>query len=138
VNASIRPAAAVSDTQRITYQAAPGEKAVIKGSESMSGWQQVEASTWRVTIPNAFFGDYNPYGELIKGAWFESKQAFHTGAVYANGHWLKEAAKKSAVVKSLASGEEGDAGSGADEHRVRLLRGPTVAAGGGRAGRQER
>lgn len=97
------PRGGTCDTQRITYQAARGENVVIKGSEPMSGWKQVESSTWSVTIPNAIFGDYNPYCDLIKGAWFESKQPYHTGAVYVNGHWLKEAARKSRVVKSLSS-----------------------------------
>ena len=104
------PRGGTADDRRITYQAAPGAKVVIKGSEPIAGWNHVESNTWSVAIPNRFFGDYNPYRDLIKGAWFQSKQPYHTGAVYLNGHWLKEAAKKSNVVKSLASGIADDGG----------------------------
>jgi len=88
------PRGGTSDQNRITYRAAPGEKVVIKGSEVVKGWQKVEHDTWKVTIPNRFFGDFNPYGDLIHGDWFNPKgREHHTGAVYLNGHWLAEAAK---------------------------------------------
>jgi alpha-N-arabinofuranosidase len=65
----------------------------IKGSEIVDGWQQVKNDTWIVKIPSSFFGDFNPYADLIKGDWFNPKgRAHHTGAVYLNGHWLTEAA----------------------------------------------
>lgn len=35
------PRGGESDTKRITYQAAPGEKVVIKGSEIVKGWKKV-------------------------------------------------------------------------------------------------
>jgi alpha-N-arabinofuranosidase len=83
-----------SDQERITYQAAPGEKVVIKGSEVVKGWQKVESDTWKVTIANDFFGDFNPYSDLIHGDWFNAKgRDHHTGAVYSGGHWLTEAAR---------------------------------------------
>ena len=59
------PRGGTSDDRRITYQAAPGAKVVIKGSEPITGWSHVESNTWSVTISNRFFGDYNPYQELI-------------------------------------------------------------------------
>ena len=104
------PRGGTSDDQRITYQAAPGAKVVVKGSELINGWKHVESNAWSVTIPNRFFGGFNPYNDLIKGAWFQSKQPYHTGAVYLNGHWLKETAKKSDVVKSQSSGNADDGG----------------------------
>ncbi len=80
------PRGGTSDQQRITYQAAPGEKVVIKGSEVVKGWQKVEHDTWKVTIANGFFGDFNPYSDLIRGDWFNAKgREHHTGAVYLNG-----------------------------------------------------
>jgi hypothetical protein len=50
-----------SDEVRIVYQAAPGEKVVIKGSEQVAGWTRVEKDVWKVTLANSFFGDFNPY-----------------------------------------------------------------------------
>jgi len=88
------PRGGTSDQKRITYQAAPGEEVVIKGSEVVKGWQKVQHDTWKVTIANDFFGDFNPYSDLISGDWFRAKgREHHTGAVYLNGHWLTEAAK---------------------------------------------
>jgi alpha-L-arabinofuranosidase len=87
------PRGGESDTKRIVYQAAPGEKVVIKGSEVIKDWVHVQDDVWKVVLPNTFFGSYNPYRELIRGGWFESKgREHHTGAVYLNGHWLDEAA----------------------------------------------
>jgi alpha-L-arabinofuranosidase len=94
------PRGGTSDDKRIVYQAAPGEKVIIKGSERVTGWKKVEEHTWSVTLPNSFFGNFNPYSDLIKGDWYEARQPYHTGAVYVNGTWLKEAARKSDVVKT--------------------------------------
>lgn len=89
------PRGGTSDTQRITYQAAPGEQVVVKGSEIIKGWEKVQDETWKVMIPNDFFGDFNPYSDLIRGDWFRDKgREHHTGAVYLNGHWLREATTK--------------------------------------------
>ena len=92
------PRGGTSDKKRIVYQAASGERVVIKGSEIIRGWKQEKDDTWKVTLSNRFFGDFNPYSDLITGDWYEARQPYHTGAVYLNGHWLKEAPRKSAVV----------------------------------------
>ena len=82
-----------SDERRIVYQAAPGENVVIKGSELIKNWKRLEGDLWEVTLPNSFFGEFNPYSDSIYGHWFESKdRTHHTGAVYLNGDWLDEAA----------------------------------------------
>ena len=83
------PRGGESDTKRIVYQAAPGEKVEIKGSEVIKNWEKVENDTWKVTIPNRFFATFNPYSDLIRGDWFNPKgRQHHTGAVYLNGEWL--------------------------------------------------
>jgi len=88
-----------SDDRRITYQAAPGEEVVIKGSEPITGWQRLQGDVWTVTIDNDFFGDFNPYSDRIEGHWFEDNdRAHHTGAVYLNGDWLDEAASREGVL----------------------------------------
>lgn len=82
-----------ADDMRIVYQAAPGAKAEIRGSEAVTGWEKVQNDTWKVVLPNSFFGDFNPYADLIRGDWFNPKgRNHHTGAVYLNGKWLIEAA----------------------------------------------
>lgn len=96
------PRGGESDQKRIVYQAALGEEAVIKGSEAVKGWQKVQNDTWKVVIPNSFFGAFNPYSDLIRGDWFSPKgRNHHTGAVYLNGHWLIEAAKLDDVLKPV-------------------------------------
>ncbi len=81
-----------SDTKRIIYRAAKGEKVVITGSESVKGWVKVSGDIWKVMLPNSFFGDFNPYSDLIRGDWFDPKgRQHHTGCVYLNGNWMIEA-----------------------------------------------
>src|SRR5262245_49813667 len=80
-----------SDSKRVVYQAAPGEKVAIRGSEVVKGWMRVQGDAWKVTLPNSFFRGFNPYSDLIHGDWFEAKgREHHTGAVYVNGDWLME------------------------------------------------
>ncbi len=88
------PRGGESNIKRITYQAAPGEKVEIKGSEIVKDWVRVQDGVWKAVIPNSLFGAFNPYADLIRGDWFEPKgREHHTGAVYLDGEWLVEAAK---------------------------------------------
>ncbi len=66
-----------SDSNRITYQAAPGEKVEIKGSEIIKNWVKVQGDVWKVKILNSFFAGFNPYSDLIHGDWFEPKDREH-------------------------------------------------------------
>ena len=85
------PRGGTSNKERITYRAARGEEVVIKGSEVITGWQKQTNGIWQVTIPNRFFGDYNPYKEVISGDWFHRRgRDHHTGEVYLNGKALFE------------------------------------------------
>ena len=86
------PRGGESDSRRIVYQAAEGETAVIKGSEVIRDWKPYQGEVWKAAIPNAFFGSYNPYKDLITGDWFNGKRRpHHTGEVYLNGKSLFEA-----------------------------------------------
>ena len=92
-----------SPERRIVYRASKGEKVMIKGSEEVKGWEKVKDDTWIVKIPNAFFGHFNPYADVISGDWFNSNnRTHHTGSVYLNGHWLDEAARKEEVLEPVA------------------------------------
>ncbi len=85
------PRGGISDSERITYQAAKGEKVEIKGSEVITGWQKTSGTVWKVIIPNSLFGDYNPYKDKIHGDWFNDLgRIHHTGDVYLNGKSLWE------------------------------------------------
>ena len=95
------PRGGESGAKRIVYQAASGEKVEIKGSEIVKGWVKVQGEVWCVTLPNSFFGGFNPYADLIQGDWFTPKgRKHHTGAVYLNGTWFSEAARLEEVMKS--------------------------------------
>ena len=97
------PRGGTSDKKRITYQAAKNEKVVIKGSEIVRGWQKVENDTWKVILPNSFFGDFNPFNDLISGDWYRNHKNAknHTGAVYLNGNWLAETVTLADVTKPI-------------------------------------
>ena len=98
------PRGGESDTKRIVYQAAAGEKVEIKGSELVKTWVKDQGDVWKVTLPNSFFGPFNPYSDLIHGDWFNPHgRQHHTGAVYLNGGWLTEAAKLHDVLKPAAA-----------------------------------
>ncbi len=94
------PRGGVSDRKRIVYRAAPGETVEIKGSEVIDNWVNLQGDVWKVTLPNSFFGDFNPYSDVIHGDWFSPKgRIHHTGAVYLDGDWLNEAASLDEVLK---------------------------------------
>ena len=85
------PRGGKSDIERIVYKAAEGQKVIIKGSEVIDKWQKVKNNVWKVTISNSFFGNYNPFADLVEGDWFNSKGInHHTGDVYLNGVSLFE------------------------------------------------
>ncbi|MCP5518008.1 MAG: carbohydrate-binding protein [Verrucomicrobiales bacterium] len=93
------PRGGTSDDRRIVYQAAPGERVAIKGSERVRDWKHVQDEVWNVTLPNAFFKGFNPYTNLIRGDWFNGRgRVHHTGAVYLDGEWLTEAASLDEVL----------------------------------------
>jgi len=100
------PRGGESDSERIVYEAARGEKVVIKGSEIIKGWIKVGKEVWQVKIPNTFFGNFNPYKDLIHGDWFDPRgRDHHTGAVYLNGDWLTEAASLNEVLNPEKKGD---------------------------------
>ena len=82
-----------SSTTRIVYEAAEGEKAVIKGSEVIDDWSRNSDGVWQTTVSNDMFGDYNPYSVRIDGDWFVRPEEYplHTGQVYFDGKGYLEA-----------------------------------------------
>ncbi len=87
------------DGERITYETAPGEKVVISGAEEITDWTKVSGGVYKTVIPNSFFGDFNPYSEIVWGDWFRSlERVFHLGEVYINGRSMFEVASLEEVV----------------------------------------
>ena len=92
-----------SDSRRIVYQAAPGEKVEIKGSEIATGWKKEKTGIWKLVLPNSFFGDYNPYLDSIHGDWFDDRgRLHHTGEVFLNGKSLYEKENLEKVIHPVA------------------------------------
>jgi parallel beta-helix repeat protein len=81
---------------RITYKAAEGEQAVIKGSERITTWVKetdpaFESGVWRVELDASKFPyNFNPYTRLIATQWTKNGVNSHCGDVYLNGDGLKE------------------------------------------------
>lgn len=95
------PRGGTSDANRIVYEAAPGENVIVTGAEEAKNWVHVQGDVWKLILPNSFFGTFNPYSDLIHGDWFTpGGRQHHTGAVYLDGNWLREAASLDDVMKS--------------------------------------
>lgn len=119
------PRGGTSDEERITFQAAEGAEVVIKGSEVIENWEKGENDTWKAVIPNEFFGEHNPYATRVLGDWFrplprDSGRTYHTGTVYLDGHWLKEAATKEDVLGPAGTGEDALWFGEVDENKTTL------------------
>ena len=84
------PKSGGTKAQPITYQAAEGEEVVITGAEPIKNWEQ-DGDIWKTVIDNSFFGDFNPYNEVLFGDWlFTVDRVFHLGEVYLNGRSMYE------------------------------------------------
>lgn len=75
---------------RIVYQAAEGEEVWIKGSERITNWvREKKTDIWKVTLQNSWFGDFNPYAEILDGDWLYVTQPYIClGEVYLNNKSL--------------------------------------------------
>jgi hypothetical protein len=135
------PRGGASDAQRIVYCAAPGEKVVITGSEVVTGWEKVNNDTWKVAIPDDFFGKFNPYRDRIHGDWFNPRgRVHHTGAVYLKGHWLTETTSLEQVLKPAGENplwftDDHEGGRTTDTGYLLNVAWLQPGAGGGAAGR---
>jgi len=93
--------AGLSENRRITYAAAPGEHAVIKGSEQITTWEHGSGNVWKVTLDNAMFGDWNPYAVELEGDWVvrrsQDEPRMHLGDVYLDGMSFYEVLSRDAV-----------------------------------------
>lgn len=93
-----------SNTCRITYQAAPNETVIIKGSEVITGWQDAclegaSVPVFKAVIDNKIFGAHNPFDTIMTGDWLINPwpNCLHTADVYIDGKSLYEASTLDAV-----------------------------------------
>lgn len=49
---------------------------VIKGSKIVTDWERVEGTAWKKILPNAMFGDWNPYAPEVEGDWIQDPRTF--------------------------------------------------------------
>ena len=88
----VSPPRSGTEEHPIRFVADPPGEVIITGSDSATGWTHVNGDVWKYETPNARFGTFNPYADLIRGDWFDALgRVHHTGCVYRNGEWLVEA-----------------------------------------------
>lgn len=102
----VPPRGGESNTKRIVYQAAPNECVVISGLERIKGWKKIGDNTWKLTVPNDFFGESNPFDEQIYGSWYRGKgRPNHTGMVIYEGKRMRETFSLDEVMKPLENAQ---------------------------------
>lgn len=80
----------LSESRRISFEAAKDEQVIIKGSEEITGWQQIDGSIWKVEIDNKIFKDFNPFATKLFGDWLAVDNDKSLGQVYLNDQSLFE------------------------------------------------
>ncbi|MBM2659162.1 right-handed parallel beta-helix repeat-containing protein [Staphylococcus pseudoxylosus] len=80
----------LSESRRISFEAAKDEQVMIKGSEEITGWQQIDGSIWKVEIDNTIFKDFNPFATKLFGDWLAVDNDKSLGQVYLNNQSLFE------------------------------------------------
>jgi len=86
----VNPKNAGTQKQPIVYKSEIDKAAIITGAERINNWVKYENDVWMVTIPNTFFGEYNPYTTILFGDWLNQTVPAHTGEVFMNDKSLYE------------------------------------------------
>lgn len=80
------------ESSRITYEPADDGRPIIKGSDVITDWERVSGTVWKKEIDNSYFGNFNPFSEMLYGDWLvEPENKLHLAEVYINGRALFEA-----------------------------------------------
>lgn len=87
-----------SDSVRITYKAADGEKVVLKGSEEINSWEKLGDGMWKVDLDDSYFvtNNWYPFRDTVLGKdeigkkWLGVGRWCHKGEVFLNEEWLYE------------------------------------------------
>ena len=94
--------------QSIVYRSDVPRGAVITGAEPMKSWQPYQEDTWLLTVPNSFFGAYNPYTTLVWGDWLNQGIPCHTGEVFLGDKSLYECDSLEKVLHPVPNDESWD------------------------------
>jgi len=86
----VNPKNGGTERKRIVYRSSKHREAVITGADILKGWEHAEGDVWKLTVPNTYFGSYNPYRTLVSGDWLNITVPVHTGEVFLNGKSLYE------------------------------------------------
>lgn len=90
----------------ISYISSKKNQAHISGAELLKNWQHLEGNVYFTSVPNSFFGDFNPYTELVSGDWFIAYMKANLGDIFLNEKSLYQVQSLEEVknpVKSKAS-----------------------------------
>ncbi|GAA4588167.1 hypothetical protein GCM10023194_39080 [Planotetraspora phitsanulokensis] len=95
----VRPArGGTGEDARITYTSAGDGEVVIKGSEEIDTWTRYSGDVWKVTLPDSYFGDFNPYSTgQPQGGEGGTFPGYTAGDVYLNEQAYYEKPSLSAV-----------------------------------------
>lgn len=104
----VSPANAGTKRNPIVYRSLEERAAIITGADTFANWEPYEGDTWKLVIPNDYFGNYNPYQTLIYGDWLNQMLPCHTGEVFLNGKSLYEKYTLEEVLKPEFYGESWD------------------------------
>ncbi len=83
---------------RIIYRSEEKKAAIITGADEIKNWELQEGNVWKAKIPNALFGEYNPYTTLVYGDWYVATIIAHTGDVFLNNKSMYEVTEMDQVL----------------------------------------
>ena len=104
----VSPINAGLEKKPIIYRSMEDRQAVITGAEIIKDWEHYEGDVWKVTIPNSYFGKYNPYTTLVFGDWLSPGIPCHTGEVFLNHKSLYEQPALEQVLNPVINDESWD------------------------------
>lgn len=86
----VSPVFAGTAEKPIVYISEVPRAATITGADPFDNWEHYKDDVWKLTVPNDYFGGYNPYTTLVWGDWLSPNIPCHTGEVFMNGKSLYE------------------------------------------------
>ena len=81
---NVNPVNSGTVDHRITYRSENKKAAIISGAEEVKSWELHDGNVWKAKIPNALFGECNPFTTLVYGDWYVATIIAHTGDVFLN------------------------------------------------------
>ncbi len=88
-------------TEPITFEAAPGQRPIISGSNVATGWTRVGIGVWRLVKANSYFGSFNPFATDWPTATLPKSEQLRTcGGVFLGPTMLGQQASMSTVLRT--------------------------------------